>query len=343
MSGFAKLLIVVVLPMTFSACLRADSLTLTTFDYPGGSETYLYGINGNDQMVGASPAAGDLAGTTNLFVTNPQGTILSSWSYSLSQRQEVTEGPSGIDNTGRVAASYVDASNGETFVPYFRAADGTFTPLPFPSGAAPAAMNNDGSLVYADSQNLYFPNGGGTYTTVPLPDFGSGASVTVTGYDDYGDVTGFVTLGFAPAFSFFRDSSGNYTTFSFPGSGATEAQGMNNLGEVVGFYYNDTGGINGFIWSAAGGFTTVVYPGAQDTVLAGISDDGTVDGGYALPDGNYNGLIGTETVATPEPKSAGTVAIGLLIAAIVYSRRRGRLAFRELKERTSVRLFEVRP
>jgi hypothetical protein len=80
---------------------------------------------------------------------------------------------------------------------------------------------------------------------------------------------------------------------------------------------------HGFIWSASTGYTTIDFPGAQFTLLDGISDDGTIVGDY-VPNGgsSFNGLIGTEAVATPEPKSATIVVAAVLLAAIVVGKRR---------------------
>jgi hypothetical protein len=99
---------------------------------------------------------------------------------------------------------------------------------------------------------------------------------------------------------------------------------MNNHGQVDGSC--DDGRINhGFIWSFATGFETIDYPGAFETFLAGISDDGTVVGGYALsPVDNLHGLTGTESVATPQPRSVASVAVGFLFAITIWYKKRPR-------------------
>ena len=215
----------------FVQSLGADPIILTTFDYPGQSQTVLDSINGNDQIVGRYGGALDLFPSAGFFITSPVGAISSSWSFP--STDEISGGAYGIDNSGQVAGSYFDRAT-STDVAFLRSADGTFTPLPWPSGATSAAMNNDGNLVYSGIQNLYFPDGDGTYTTVSVPGAESSAYVYVTGYDVLGDVTGYVInpLSFS-TFSFVRDSSGNYTILEFPGSVYTEALGMNDLGQVV--------------------------------------------------------------------------------------------------------------
>lgn len=309
---------VIAAPLIFGVnSVKADPITLTTFDYPGQTETLLNGISGNDQIVGS---VGAPPFSSVFFTANPQGTITSSWTLPSID----TNPPYGIDNTGRIAGSFFDTTT-HSIVNYSRSADGTFVLLPFPSGAEAAAVNSSGNIVFSGSQDLYFTQGNGTYTTVSVPGAGTLVNaVTVTGYDNAGDVVGYAYAGttfVTSTFSFLRSASGNFTIIDVPGSVYTEALGMNDLGQVVGWYVNGPSTGGAFIWSAAAGFTLVDFPGAEYTILEGISDDNTVVGFYNLPGGNDHGLIGTGAVATPEPRFGVTFAVGLLLALTVCKSR----------------------
>jgi hypothetical protein len=302
--------------------LKASPITLTSFNYPGQSQTSLDGINGKDQIVGrqGEDLQYNLPGSGGgFFIADPQGAISAVWSFDYPTGYSPAF---GIDNAGDVVGSYYPS--GPT-VDYIRASDGTFTSFSFPSGANTVAVNNDGDLAFSGGQNLFLPNGSGGYTTAAVPGAGPGANVYLTGFDDFGDAVGYFINPLTSTGSFFRDASGHYTTLDVPGSVYTEALGMNNLGQVVGWYVAGSNYGGGFMWSAATGFTTIDFPGAEYTLITGISDDDTLVGEYNLWEegGIEHGLIGTEAVATPEPKSLVSAVIGfLLVIGISAGRRR---------------------
>jgi hypothetical protein len=77
--------------------------------------------------------------------------------------------------------------------------------------------------------------------------------------------------------AFKRYSSGNFVSFSFPGSQRTEANGINDSGMIVGTY-SAPSAAHGFIYHK-GQWATLDYPGATfGTSLLGISNAGVIIG-----------------------------------------------------------------
>ena len=110
-------------------------------------------------------------------------------------------------------------------------------------------------------------------------------TTTVTGINKFNTTVGSFSSapwgGITRAFK--RDSSGNFFSFSFPGSQRTEANGINDNGVIVGSYVapgtvNGALSNHGFIYHN-GQWATLDYPGTNvDTFLLGISNSGVVLG-----------------------------------------------------------------
>ena len=110
-------------------------------------------------------------------------------------------------------------------------------------------------------------------------------TTTVTGINKFSTTVG--SFSSAPwggtVRAFKRDSSGNFFSFSFPGSQTTMANGINDGGVIVGNYVAP-GSVNGALaWHGFayhnGQWVTVDYPGTNvDTFLFGISNSGVIIG-----------------------------------------------------------------
>jgi probable HAF family extracellular repeat protein len=115
-------------------------------------------------------------------------------------------------------------------------------------------------------------------------------------------------------------SGSTYTTLDAPGACAwcaTIVNGINNNGQLVGEYSTASGATLGFEYSG-GVYTTINDPlsqGAGWTVAQGINDNGEIVGYYYTAAGVYSGFTATpDSVATPEPRTAGLVLVAALSA-----------------------------
>jgi len=117
------------------------------------------------------------------------------------------------------------------------------------------------------------------------------ASVTVTGINNNGNITGYFVPRIGPIKAFLRTHAGRLFTFQNGGL-ETQAFGVNDHNEVVGATTNTSGATYGFTWTPAGGFQTVSDPkGVGSTVINGVNDAGDLVGFYNSSNGNTNGML----------------------------------------------------
>jgi len=150
------------------------------------------------------------------------------------------------------------------------------------------ARNNHGVSVgtYTDSSAARhsFMLQGSTFTSIVHPNAAPNTTM-VQGLNKFNTIVGsFSSVPWGGTVrSFKRDSSGNFFSFSFPGSQTTLANGINDSGVIVGSYVAP-GSVNGALsWHGFayhnGQWVTVDYPGTNvDTFLLGISDTGVIIG-----------------------------------------------------------------
>ena len=116
-------------------------------------------------------------------------------------------------------------------------------------------------------------------------------SLTATGINNHGDITGFFTPKGGSVESFLLSHAGHLTTFAAAGADMTQAFGVNDKGEVVGA---TTVGAKtyGFTWTAGGGFVTVNDPaGVGSTIINGVNDAGDLVGFYNSANGRTHGML----------------------------------------------------
>jgi probable HAF family extracellular repeat protein len=258
----------------------------TTIDDPlaSGAQTFAFGINGTDQIVGFYADKDgryhgyifDADSGTYTTLDDPQGTFA-----TLS---------TGINDAGLVVGTYNDNFRGNHGFLYNGR---TYTTLDDPLGSTAGdgtvaiGINRSGQVVgyYDDLHNHHgFLYSGGTYTTLndPLATNGTEADgINSAGLivGVYFDHTGTDTHGFL-----YNPNGGTYTTLDDPlatngndprGSG-TFATGINDAGVIVGSYVNNTG-THGFLYNG-GIYTTLDDPGALDTEPTGINKSSHVVG-----------------------------------------------------------------
>ena len=167
----------------------------------------------------------------------------------------------GINGSGVIAGSYIDANN--VYHGFLRRLDGQFTTFDAPGADT--------------TPNDY----NGTYPAA-IDDLG-----VVAGY--YWDVNG-------TAHGFLREADGTFTTFDPPNSTATVVRALNWEGGVVGFYADQNGLYQAFVrnpdgtfvtWAGRTACTTNPSQGCFGTAASNINGFGAIVGGFSDNQGNF--------------------------------------------------------
>jgi hypothetical protein len=119
-------------------------------------------------------------------------------------------------------------------------------------------------------------------------------SVTATGINNNGDVSGFYSTASGRTVSFLKRGR-KFTTFSFPRSTNTMALGVNSAEEVAGVYADSAGKMHGFLAKNVGRdarFQSIDDPnGVGTSTVNGLNDRGDLVGFYVDGAGNTNGML----------------------------------------------------
>lgn len=165
------------------------------------------------------------------------------------------------------------------------------------------------------------------FTAVNLPSSFGAVSVTTTGINNCGWVSGFYTDAAGMTYGFV-DENGTFKSFDDPNGNGTNTSffGLNNEDQVVGTFVNANGN-NGLVYNlVTNKWQTVNDPnqsftiafGVSRTFINGINDHGDLVGFYS--DGTHvNGLLAT---AAPEPESIGFMLLGGVLAIGAGLKRR---------------------
>lgn len=166
------------------------------------------------------------------------------------------------------------------------------------------------ALAFAQSTNY-------TLTSVNVPGAATGSTI-VFGINGSGQMvgqyqdSGGVTHGFL-------DSSGSFTTLTYPSATSTTAVGINSSGVVSGHYVDSSGNNHGFTYSG-GTFSAINVTGitgitaaAGTTIAYGINDSGVVVGRFGDTSGHTHGFVDTggTFTAVDYPGTPFTVATGI--------------------------------
>ncbi len=158
-----------------------------------------------------------------------------------------------------------------------------------------------------------------TFTGITLPSSFNATSVTTTGINNGGWISGFYT-DTAGVTHGFVDEAGTFKSLDDPNGNGTNTSffGLNNQGLVVGSFANASGD-NGLVYNlVTNTWQTVNDPnqsfttafGVSGTFINGINDAGDLVGFYS--DGTHvNGMLSTPT---PEPASLGFMLLGGILA-----------------------------
>ena len=170
-------------------------------------------------------------------------------------------GAQGINSTGAITGSYVDANGGHGFVRDPLGNITTFDAPGMPYATVPLGINDNGSIAgfYA---NLNQPSHSfvrdplGDITTFDVP--GSVNGTEALSINLQGAIAGTYTDASFVKHAFVRSPSGVFTTFDAPGAVyGTVAHSINKDGTVAGFYSDSDGVSHGFVRDLNGNFTTL--------------------------------------------------------------------------------------
>lgn len=210
----------------------------TTFDFPGATGTFSFGINDFGQIVGIPNDAG-----------NQQSFLKDGNSFTIIEiPMAISTQAYGINNSGQIVGTTAGINGFGAFVK-----DGSnYTIFDVPVGVNPTPrdINNKGQIVgfVRDPNNFNFINfraflkDGNTFTTFDVP----GASYTEAyGINDLGQIAGFFSYDGRGNHGFVKDGD-TFTVIDVPGAFSTNVYGINNLGQVVGVFQNSAG-FSGFL------------------------------------------------------------------------------------------------
>ncbi len=209
----------------------------------------------------------------------------------------------GLNSKGITVGYYSTAGSwGSTIFGFYKAA-GHYHEVVDPAGHAAAprvtellGVNNAGIAVgyyldpHGNAHSFRYNTHTGVFTKVGIP---GAESLTATGINNHGAVTGYFNLRTGPVRSFLMTAGHTYK-FVAKAAGMSQAFGVNDFNEVVGV--NTSGGsISGFTWRPAGGFHAVNAPSSMadpgTTFISGVNDAGDLVGFYTGPGGDTNGLL----------------------------------------------------
>jgi probable HAF family extracellular repeat protein len=231
-------------PDAFHGFVKDRRGQVTTFDVPGGANTFPQGINDRGQIAGIFLSDGGIQ-TGFLRDRNGRTTTIDLSAIGTKARD--------VNDRGQVVGIYGEPADNEVgYVvrSYWRDPDGTITTIAVPGAGETSVYGIDdrGRVV-------------GTYTdagVTPAPD-GSVPS---------GTLHGFILDG------------GRLTRLDAPGAVVTQAADINERGQVVGAFIDTTGIQHGFLYDD-GRYTTIdaprpLDPFAMGSVATGINDRGEV-------------------------------------------------------------------
>ncbi|MBM3844741.1 MAG: hypothetical protein FJ405_00450 [Verrucomicrobia bacterium] len=270
------------------------AFTFETFDVEGGTETLLSDIRNDGTLVGRFK---DSSGVSQGFIQ--QGTSRTVFNVT----GTTATFPGGIDNVGRVAGFYRDATDPAVQHGFIRQANGTITTIDGPGQTFTYAwrINDAGQVNGYWFEDPFFITSfrratDGTLTTNIFA--GSPIGTVTRGMNEAGDTAGWKwDANFTLQGVIFAGGATNMFTVS--GWEHTQPGDINNFGEIAGTVNNGFTNTAGFFRRANG--DTVVFnpPGAVEVEVFGLNDLGQIVGEYADAAGNRHGFIAQPAVKLP--------------------------------------------
>jgi len=280
-------------PERLHTCQTLDDSKDPTFNQ-------LLGINDNNVIAGYFGSGMPGHPNKGYVLSPPYGqSNYTDENYPGSAQTQVT----GINNAGATVGFYVDnAGNNFGFTDIM----GHFTKVVDPKTPTATSRlaaidqllginNHDIAVGFyldknGDSHGYEYSLAKGTFRAITPP---GATSITATGINDAGAVSGFFTEKSGTVASFLYHGAGNYTVVEFPGSTNTTALGVNNRGQMVGSYVDSAGLTHGFLYTN-GTFQSIDDPnGVGTTVINGVNNATDLVGFYVDSNGNTDGFLAT--------------------------------------------------
>ena len=276
----------------------------TIIDYPGATQTQVFGLNNSGEAVGQA-----VVGTTtiNFAYNSKKGTF----TVLPNVPGAAITGAFAISSAGVIAGSAGDGSNNRGII----LDKGAFSFFSAPGWAytEARAISNNGRLITGFAADSTLSNYVGLIYDVEDNSFTKFLPSTFTiaqGINSQKQTVGNVQLDAnvaypgapAGAYGFFRPPNGDIVFFTVNGALVNRPRGINNSGLVTGFY-NITGAQRGFVARVAAspayqaltvpGDDLLDVPGASGTVPEGINESGEISGTWFDAAGNTHGFFAT--------------------------------------------------
>jgi uncharacterized membrane protein len=252
---------------------------LARFDYPGGSNTFVSGINDRGDVVGSfvnkelNRAEGFVRfadGTFSDPIVNPAGRS----TY-----------PSGINNNGTICGSY-NLADGATFRGFLLSGS-TFTNFDFGAPNTYIRRVNDAGNFCGTTLDQAFVSIDGTLIMFAI----GNRTTDAWGINNLNQVVGGSTR-LATEYSFRRDADGSIDSpIKAPGFANTDMFDIDDKGRVVGFVVDSDANTQGFLLRPGHRFAFFSYPGASITEFLGINNHGYICGTFGDANGSHGFVV----------------------------------------------------
>jgi uncharacterized membrane protein len=233
----------------------------------------------------------------------------------------------GLNNTGLVVGSFVDANN---VYEGFIYNGSTYKEISQSASLTQANGVNDNNIVVGDyigmdelSHGFFLRDGqftsfdAGQGESIP-DETSSTLSTYIYAINNAGNFVGYTQKQGEPAIAYIS-LNGTVKHFTFQGD-YTFAYGINNNNQIVGWFLDSHFNAHGFFRGAGGRMTQIDYPGATTTVCVGINDLNEITGYYVdtknVPHGfiRYKGKLRTAPLPGVSGINNSEVFVGSYIA-----------------------------
>ncbi len=260
---------------------------LITFDPPGSTYTWVYGLNGENTAVGVFVDGNNL---THGFMRTVDGTI-----SPIDVEQSKATRALNINDKGSIVGSYWTGKKAGCFI---RHPDGRISKFfaALSEWCSAVAINKHGVITGTSSDNtgtVYhgFVRDHGTTT---LFDIGGGNFVFPVGINESGVIAGQFIDTQSMSHGFVRAADGTIATFDVPNSSGTAPYSINAKGEVVGTYVSaDRKTYSAFEREPDGTFVTFrLGPNRSEyTEATDINDRGRIVGSFQNKQSGQSGFV----------------------------------------------------